>query len=347
MAMTPKVKAFLAGAKTDNKEMQKLAAEVSRLKAELAARDAAERERQLAASTKFKPLIIPRAVHKADSPGMPMTIWSDWHWGETVDKRETGGLNEFNRKVAEERVSNLVRNTISLLRDYSGRRPSYPGIWVLLGGDMVSGLIHEELVDTNWGNIADQAYQCGGAIIGGLKALAQEFGKVWLVAGAPGNHGRTTLKPTAKGRLDSYDRSVYRAVADQLSSDHRFEVIVCDDIDYRFKVYNTRFLLTHGDAMGVKGGDGHVGAYGPIIRGYQKLKRQEASIGRDFDVMVQGHWHQAIGWSPALPVITNGTLKGFDEFARTILRASWALPSQMLWMVSPKHGICDQKIVYC
>ena len=319
----------------------------AKLRKEIASAAAAERERLLAASTKFKPLVIPRSLHKSGDPGIPMTLWSDWHVGETVDKRETGGLNEFNRSVFKQRVTRLVGNTILLLREYAGRRPRYPGIWVCLDGDMVSGLIHQELVETNWGNIADQAYECGNAIVGGLKALAAEFGRVWVVAGCPGNHGRTTLKPTAKGRLDSYDRSIYRAVADQLASDKRFTVMFVDDIDYQFKVYNTKFHLTHGDATGVKGGDGHVGAYGPIIRGYQKVKRQEASINRDFDVMILGHWHQYIPWSAPLPVIVNGTLKGYDEFARIVLRAPYAKPSQALWLCAPKHGIAAQWAVYC
>lgn len=320
--------------------------EIAKLQAELAARDAAEREHKLRSTMRFDPLMIPVETHKAGAPGMPMTLWSDWHWGETVDIRETGGLNEFNRPVAETRVRNLVTRTIALLRDYAGTRPEYPGIWVMLGGDMVSGLIHEELVETNWGNIVTQAIEVSAAIAGGLLALADEFGKVW-VAGVVGNHGRTTKRPAAKGRsTDSYDRAVYQSVAAKFAGDERFHFVIPDDTDYLFDVYGHRFLLTHGDSLGVKGGDGIIGALGPIARGAVKLRNSEGQVGRDFNTLVMGHWHQYVPRGDALGVIVNGTLKGYDEFARIFLRARFARPSQALWLVSPKHGVAAQWCVY-
>lgn len=320
--------------------------EVAKLKAELAERDATARERELAGSMRFEPLVVPIEAHSPGSPGMPMTIWSDWHWGETVDIRETGGLNAFNREIAEQRVANLVNRTIMLLRDYAGTRPEYPGIWVFLGGDMVSGLIHDELVATNWGNIVEQAMQCSAAITGALTALADEFGKVH-VTGVPGNHGRTTNKPRAKGRaLDSYDRAIYQSVQKALAQDTRIELTLPDDTDIHIDVFGYKFLLTHGDSLGVKGGDGIIGALGPIARGAVKLRNSESQVGRDFDTLVIGHWHQYIPRGDALGVIVNGTLKGYDEYARLFLRARYARPSQALWLVSPRHGVAAQWCVY-
>ena len=323
-------------------EFNRLAKEIAELRAEKAAREAEDRETVLAASMKFSPLVIPAEDHKAGSPGYPMALWSDWHWGETVDIRETGGLNAFNRTIAEHRVSQLVRGTIHVLRRYAGAHPVFPGIWVLLGGDMVSGLIHEELVATNWGNIADQAFECAAAITGGLLALADEFGQVNVV-GVVGNHGRTTRKPNAKGRsLDSYDRSIYLSIQRHLANDPRLTIVIPDDTDYLFEVYGHRFLLTHGDSLGVNGGDGIIGALGPIARGAVKLRNSEGQVRRDFDTLVMGHWHQYIPRGDALGAIVNGTLKGYDEYARIFLRARFARPCQALWIVSPKHGIAAQ-----
>lgn len=324
----------------------KLERDVVALKAQAAQREIADRERELTVSMKFEPLVIPAEAHKPGAPGMPMTLWSDWHWGETVDIRETGGLNAFSRGIAESRVCRLVQNTITLLRDYSGACPEYPGIWILLGGDMVSGLIHDELVETNWGNIADQAFECAAAITGALLRMADEFGKVYVV-GVVGNHGRTTRKPQAKRRsLDSYDRSIYQSIRGRLDDDPRFTIVIPDDTDYLFEVYGHRFLLTHGDSLGVKGGDGIIGALGPIARGAVKLRNSESQVGRDFDTLVMGHWHQYTPRGDALGVIVNGTLKGYDEYARLYLRARFAKPSQALWLVSPKYGVAAQWCVY-
>jgi hypothetical protein len=37
--------------------------------------------------------------------------------------------------------------------------------------------------------------------------------------------------------------------------------------DVHYRVYALRFLFNHGDTLGVKGGDGIIGAIGPIMRG--------------------------------------------------------------------------------
>ena len=89
-------------------DLAKLEREIARLKAEAAQHEADEREAKLRSTMRFDPLVIPAESHPVGSPGTPMTMWSDWHWGETVDRRETGNLNEFNREIAERRVKNLV-----------------------------------------------------------------------------------------------------------------------------------------------------------------------------------------------------------------------------------------------
>ena len=91
----------------------------------------------------------------------------------------------------------------------------------------------------------------------------------------------------------------------------------------------------HGDMMGVKGGDGIIGSIGPIMRGAMKVGKQQSVIGRDFDTLLLGHWHQSL-WLPG--VIVNNTLKGFDEYARSALRAAPSTPSQSLWLEHPKWG---------
>ena len=62
----------------------------------------------------------------------------------------------------------------------------------------------------------------------------------------------------------------------------------------------------------------------------------EAQIGRDFDTMVIGHYHQML-WLPN--IIVNNALKGYDEYARLFLRVPYSRPSQALWFSHPEHGI--------
>jgi hypothetical protein len=294
-------------------------------------------------STKrFEPRIIPIEEHTAGSPGFPMTIWSDWHWGETVSLDETGGLNAFTHSTALERVDRLVNSTVSLLRNYGGLEPVYPGIYVCLGGDLLSGGIHDELVETNWAPAVGQAFEVHSVIAGALLRLAEEFGHVFVPC-VVGNHGRNAKKPRAKLRIrENSEYYLYKALERHFAGDPRFHFTVAEQTDVLFEVYGHRFLLTHGDALGTKGGDGIIGAIGPIQRGAVKIGTAERHAQRAFDTMVIGHWHSAQPRGDLFPTIVNGTLKGYDEYARTFLRAPPSRPSQQLWLVSPKHGIGAQ-----
>jgi hypothetical protein len=312
--------------------------------ADLRARFAAQEAR---AGRRFEPRVVPSETHDPGSPGFPMTIWSDWHWGETVRLDETGGVNEFNHDIALQRVDGLVNRTIRLLRSYAGETPSYPGIYVCLGGDMLSGGIHDELVETNWAPAVGQAFQVHEVIAGALLRMADEFGTVHVPC-VVGNHGRNAKRPRAKLRIhENSEYWLYMALQARFADDPRFVFAVSEHTDVDFSVYNHRFKLTHGDALGVKGGDGQIGALGPIVRGVLKTNNSERQIRLDADTIIMGHWHSYQPRGALIPAVVNGTLKGYDEYSRTFLRAPYNKPSQALWLVSPKHGIGAQWEVEC
>ena len=106
-----------------------------------------------------------------------------------------------------------------------------------------------------------------------------------------------------------------------------------------FDVFDLRFMLAHGDHLGVKGGDGIIGSLGPIMRGAMKTERYGRSVGQPFDWLLIGHWHQPL-WLPR--VIVNGTVKGFDEYAGRLLKAPALPPSQSLFFVHERHGVTSR-----
>lgn len=290
----------------------------------------------------------PAWIHEprpAKMPGVPMTIWSDFHWGEVVGRDEVGGVNEFNRAIAKKRFNRLVGATLDLTFSHMVN-PSYPGIIVCLGGDIISGNIHAELAETNEGFVQQSVLEVQEQLIAGLSLLADKFKKVFVPC-VVGNHGRTTLKPRAKGRVfESYEWNLYCQLELYFRNDKRIQFLIPNETDAYFNVLGHRFLLTHGDTLGVKGGDGIIGAIGPIARGVTKVGRSEAQIGRDFDTLLMGHYHTYIPRGDAVPVIVNGALKGYDEYARLMLRVPYSRPSQALWFVHQKHGITAQWQLY-
>jgi hypothetical protein len=274
-----------------------------------------------------------------DLPGIPSVMWSDWHWGETVFKSQINGVNEFNLEIANRRARKLVEKTVMLLNSYEVK-PDYPGIVVNLGGDMLTGDIHDELSQTNDVPNMVALLDLFGALKWALSTLADEFGNVFVPC-VTGNHGRNTKKPQAKHRnFTNFDWLLYQFLARHFEGDARIRFYIPDGSDASYKVFNHRYLLTHGDQF--RGGDGIIGALGPILRGRQKKQSRNSAIALNFDTMIIGHWHQYL---PLLEVIVNGSLKGYDEYAQQN-NFGFQLPIQALWTTHHRIGINNMRPIY-
>ncbi len=281
-------------------------------------------------------------VTKGGTPGVPITIWSDWHWGEVVNSVEVGGVNAFNTPIGIARAKDLTESIIDLSFSHMVN-PSYPGIVVGLAGDMITGDIHEELRDTNDRYTFQTILELQDHCAANITLLADHFGRVFVPC-VVGNHGRDTIKPRMKGRVyTSFEWHLYNQLERFFRNDPRVQFMVPGEADAQFRVYNHRFNMTHGDSLGVKGGDGIIGSLGPIMRGAIKVGRSEAQLGREFDTLIMGHWHQQIALRG---VQVNGTLKGYDEYARLGLRAQYEQPTQTLFFVHAKHGVTVQWPIY-
>lgn len=277
----------------------------------------------------------------AGARGVPSTIWSDWHFGELV---RMPGINSYDKRVAARRIERLATTTVDLAFNHMGRaKISYPGCVVALGGDMLGGDIHEELMKTNDRTTQQAIEDLIDLISGGLEHMATSFGKLFVPC-VVGNHGRSTKKMQMKERVfTSHEWNVYCGVARHFRKSRHVQFCIPETADCAFNLFGHRYLLTHGDSLGTKGGDGIIGALGPILRGTLKTHRSEAQIGRDFDTLLIGHWHQYI----TLPgLIVNNSLKGYDEYAHLVLRAPYSRPSQALWFTHPEHGITAHWQVY-
>lgn len=269
--------------------------------------------------------------------GGPVLMLSDIHYGERIFPDEIGGVNEFNAPIAAARIKRLMLTTIDLCENHMGRASvKYPGIVLCLGGDLIGGDIHEELMVTNDRTPMQAINELTDILAASINTLADFFGRVFVVS-VVGNHGRATRKPRAKTRVfTNYDWVISCNLERHFREDKRVQFMIPSEADAHFSVYGTRFLLTHGDSLGTKGGDGIIGALGPIARGVLKVGASERQIGRDFDYLLGAHWHQLL-WLPN--AIFNGCVKGYDEYAKLMLRAPYQPPQQALFFVHPEHGL--------
>lgn len=276
---------------------------------------------------------------KTKSPGVPTLFVSDLHWGEVVYPSQINNVNEYSIKTAHERMATLVDSAVHLLKIISPKM-DYPGIVVPLGGDMISGNIHDELTATNELNSMPAVLDLYGVLVGVITALADKLGRVFLPC-VSGNHGRDTKKIWNKDRHHtSFDWLLYRFLAKHFEGDKRITFFIPDGPDAYFKVYNHAYLLSHGDQF--RGGDGQVGALGPIIRGDLRKRSRNAQVDMAYDTLLIGHWHQ---YMHLTRLIVNGSLKGMDEYAYNA-NFPFEFPQQALWITHPTRGQTFRMPVY-
>lgn len=266
------------------------------------------------------------------APGVPTLLASDWHWGEVVDPAQIGGVNEYSLKTAHDRAKRMINNTIDLLNNHMVN-PSYPGIVFALGGDMITGDIHEELVATNEREVMPTVVDLWGVLAWCIETLADKFGRVFVPC-VSGNHGRNTKKIRAKGRnFTSFDWLLYTFLAKRFEGDARVTFYIPDGADALYSVYGHRYLLTHGDQF--RGGDALIGPLGPIVRGDHRKRARNMQINADYDTIVMGHWHQLM---QTQKFIVNGSLIGYNEYAYNN-NYGFEPPRQALWITHPERGI--------
>lgn len=257
--------------KTDINSNASLKHQIQRLETELrsSARESADAEviKQIIGMMKSKvenftpPKWLLNPIKKESSPGTPTLFLSDLHWGETVYPSQINGVNKYNVQIAHDRMHRCVNTAVHLLNIVS---PSmdYPGIIVPLGGDMISGNIHDELTATNELNSMPAVLDLYGVLVGVIERLVEKFGAVMCPC-VTGNHGRDTRKIWNKDRHHtSFDWLLYRFLAKHFENDKRVTFYIPDGSDAYYQVYGTRYLLTHGDQF--RGGDSMIGALGPL-----------------------------------------------------------------------------------
>ena len=265
---------------------------------------------------------------------------SDLHLDEVVIPAEVEGLNAYNREIARLRLSKTIENTIKVARHYlAGMK--YDGCVLLLGGDIFSGDIHEELKETNEDTMLGSLLFWAEELAAAIDLLATEFKKVHVAAVA-GNHGRTTRKPRAKLRAKTnFDWLLAKMLERHFTGDKRLTFDVPESSDVLVKIYDSHHLLTHGDQT--KGGGSIGGIYPPIMRMRAKKAQRYLTTGQQFDTLWLGHWHQYL---PSPSMVVNGTMKGYDEYA-FVSNFSYEPPQQALAVVVPEKGITIQAPIFC
>lgn len=274
---------------------------------------------------------------------IPLINLFDLQWGEVVDIDRMDGINSYNAEIAERRLTRFFDATIDLLTNHwKGPRP--PKAYVALGGDLVSGQIHDELVKTNDRSAIEAVRDLVGLLIEGIERLAEALQCPIEVISLPGNHGRITKKCESKKYVvDSYDTLVAWLLElhfNKPGSD--VTVTVPASGDALVTIYGRNILWTHGDRIGTRGGDGGAGVAAPASRGMRKIMAEYAARGIRVDTIIMGHWHTALELEDGF---VSGPLVGWSEFARDC-RFKPRPASQWLLTMHPVWGIAQRWLIF-
>lgn len=284
----------------------------------------------------FNPVL--RSVSSDKTGEVAFLMLSDLHLNEVIDLAQMGGINSFNSKIAAKRLERYFQTVIKLCTEQMGR--PLAAVYVLLMGDLTSGSIHEELAKTNDLLSMPACKVAAELLAAGIQLLLEKFPKIpFYVVSVPGNHGRTTRKPEAKGfALDSYDTLVAMLLEAYFKNETRVQFSAPASGDALINVYGRNFLVTHGDRIGSRGGYGFVGPAAAIARGFQKLRMDYANQGIIIDQILIGHFHTAL---ELFKGISNGCLPGPSEYSKSG-RMDSEVASQYMITTHPRHKIAHR-----
>lgn len=334
-------------------EADRLRAQVRQLKAQLAEREqlalsAAEVRSQIfglaAAPRGDVAWKLPPAQAGRKAAEMPIAIWSDWHYGETVRSPEVSGCNAYNCAEADKRVQALVKHTLDLCLNHMSN-PNYPAMVVCLAGDFVTGEIHDELTQSNDGDLLPAVLRVVDILVWAFGELLRSFPRIYVPC-VSGNHGRNTAKIQHKRFIfKNFDWLIYTLLERHFKDEPRITFDNRESNQVRFDVCGKVYMLLHGHDLGVKGGDALIGISGPVIRGRLKAGLSEQSLGSGFDYLLLGHFHTYMPLLHSNGVLVNGSLIGYTEYSRD-RRYRYQRPVQSLHFHHPRHGITAMWPVY-
>jgi hypothetical protein len=264
---------------------------------------------------------------------------SDAHVEELVPKAIVNNLNEYNLKIAEERISRYFKRLMYLV--YQSRKAGYKINTLVLGllGDFITGYIHEELEETNQLTPVQATMFAQELLVKGIKALAEDggFEKI-IIPCICGNHGRTTKrKRYTSGYKNSYEWLMYHNIKDIFSRAGytNVEVIIPESEFIYLDLFGFKNKFSHGDHFNYQGGIGGIEV--PLKKW---ILRENSVIKTDMSWIA--HWHQYIVLNRAR---VNGCVIGYNSYARAF-GFEPELPKMQFQLLDKKRGFTLNNPIY-
>jgi hypothetical protein len=273
--------------------------------------------------------VRPRETSSGLREATAVALASDWHVEEIVHAHQTGGRNQYDLDIADVRVRRFFEG-VQWLIECNRARFAIRDCVLWLGGDLLSGYIHEELQEGNQLSPVETLLWLQARIVSGIQYLLDdgELDRLHVVC-SYGNHGRTTDRPrVGTGAANSYEWLLYQQLA-AVVTDPRVTWQIAPGAHEWMQVYDFTMHFHHGDDVKFAGGVGGLAV--PLLK--RVAKWDEIRPAR---YHVIGHYHQRRDFERAL---TNGSLIGLNAYAIKV-GAGYEPPEQSFFLLDSKRGKC-------
>jgi hypothetical protein len=278
-----------------------------------------------AVASRVEMRVVPSTKHGREATSV--SIGSDWHFEEAIEKKQVSGLNEYSVAIAKDSIEKFFANTVRLV-DLNRHARRIDTHVLVLGGDFFSGHIHEDLVEATAMSPTESVLWLEEHIAAGIRLLLRDGGfKRIVVPCVIGNHGRTTQKMRiSTATKHSYEWLMYHHLARTFAGEKRLQFAVADGYHVWLDVGGVQVRVHHGDSIRYSGGVG-----GITIPVNKAIAQWNTARRADLDLF--GHYHQLL-WGTSF--VANGSLIGYGPFSVAV-RGAFEPPQQAFFLIDHEH----------
>jgi len=280
-----------------------------------------------ATSTPLRP-IVRRELGSGLREATAIAGLSDVHCEEKVRKGETPVGNEYSLEIAERSIGRFFAG-LRWLIDMHRAKFQIRDVVCWLGGDLMSGHIHEELKENTSTPPIETLLWLRERLLAGIDSLLEDSQIERLVIPCSyGNHGRNTAKPyRALGASHSYEWLLYQWLASMYEGNPRVQFLADRSAHQYVKAYEYDLHFHHGDETNYQGGVG--GIMIPLNKAVAQWDQARKAHYHHF-----GHWHQ---YTDSGRIVVNGSVIGYNAYAMAI-KAAPEPPQQFFYLLDSKRG---------
>lgn len=258
--------------------------------------------------------------YEQDNKREALMLISDVHYG--IDIKNI--INEYNPTIAKERINKLTYKTIEYCEVNKVKTLN-----ILLAGDLISGIIHNNLRLQNTEDVISQIINLSEILAQMFTVLGKKIHNI-KIHYTVGNHSRVSGNKNDAIESENFEYLIPWHLSSRLNGIENIEIIKS-----KFDEIVHMNILGY-DILGVHGQNDRLGS---VIHDLTKLTRIIPYM------ICYGHLHKDYRNEDGTIVVVNGSLSGIDEYAFS--KRYLSTPHQKLIIFEEGNGeICTYKISF-